>query len=135
MPANFQSHLDRGAAAVNAVHGENIKIQPMVNNQHSGSAVDDTRIVTNTVDVLRIETDGIGDFSSGRQRQNISIGTGQIVLYLARAGLPDGAVFKEGDRVFALDRDGAPQFRIDRVNNRGRARMVLFLSAIGASNA
>lgn len=45
--------------------------------------------------------------------------------------VPEGYVFREGDRIIAEDRPGSPSFEIARVDRVGLGRMTLRLNIIG----
>jgi len=135
MTANYQSLLNQGAAAVDSVLGEKIKIEPRAINQYSGSQVDGTRITFEIIAVLRIDSGSVESLSGSRKKMNVSIGSGETMVFIDREKLPFDIKINAGDRIIALDRDGSPSFEVERVDSRNHARLELSLCAVGNNNA
>ena len=131
----YQAMVDRGAAAVDAVHGENVRIVPQTSNQHAGTSADVTRAVIELVAVLRTAAGQSAGLGMHNVRENTEMGTGGSMLHISRAILPLDADIRKGDEVIALDRPGAPRFVVARPDNRGLSRMQLQLTALRATNA
>ncbi len=118
------------AAAVDSVHAERVRLEPMVEHQHSGRSADPSRLVKvisapliSNRDLVALDTKGRGDTDR--------FGSGAQTLFIHRSIWPADTDLRKGDVAVALDRPGEPRFAVDDVDKRQRARIVVHLSGLG----
>ncbi|MBU2533324.1 MAG: hypothetical protein KKB37_11325 [Alphaproteobacteria bacterium] len=118
------------AAAVDSVHAEQVRLEPMIEHQYSGRGADPSRTIKEISaplisdrDLLALDTKGRGDADR--------FGGGAQTLFIHRAIWPEETDLRKGDVVVALDRPGEPRFAVDNVDKRQRARIVVHLSGLG----
>lgn len=129
MVANWAAARAKVVAAVDGVHGENVRIEPKGSASQYGHAPADTaRPPFERIAVLRIEG---GEESLGgdnvRSGWKAGIATGKAELHIDPKILPEGMELHAGDIVVALDR-GSARYEMLPFEPRSLSRWVIPLT-------
>lgn len=123
MPAPYLGLRDRVVAAVDARHAETLLFRPM-----KGSVRDADREQHDVVGVLRtgeMESRSMqGGVRQGKERMQIAGATARLALSVAEYA---NLEVLERDSFQALDRPGAPWFKVLYVDRRHHARIFVYL--------
>lgn len=123
--ARFHGPRDMVLAAVDNAFAEPVKLSFLKNGRP-----DPVRPSVEIEGVLRVgggnETNMTGGFA---QTWRTQLAAGKAELHID-ASKYEGPAIKTGDRVRALSRRGQPWFAVERVDDRGEARLVLSLSEV-----
>lgn len=122
---------DRAARAVDQVHGEIVRFVPMLaGDQYKPVGPDPERTVQEFPAVLQFGKLDSEDFGFGRDKANTQIAARSAALHITRSAVPSGISLKKDDIIEAFERDGAPRYRIDHVDQTSAGRLVLTLTAL-----
>lgn len=123
--ARFHGPRDMVLAAVDKAFAEPVRLSFL-----KSGAVDPTRQPVETEAVLRVGGGGETNIAGGfAQTWRTQLAAGKAELHINRAAY-SGPQPRPGDRVRALSRHGQPWFAVERVDDRGEARLVLELSEV-----
>lgn len=125
MPAPYADILSDAMSAVDDVFGERLRIEPRLRSGKSERpGPDETRPATTITGVLRMESAMVerGNFIGRRWEGEMEADKAEVFIQHANMPAYD---LRDGDRITALDRVGAPMFEVNRIDQGHAGRMIL----------
>lgn len=119
--AGYRDYLDRGVAAVDRVFSEKVQFKPM----RSGLA-DGSRQALELVGPLRTGDKAAASWLTRDQGEGVQVAGAVGVLALSKAEYA-GLIFKKGDAIRAIEREGMPWFEVLYADPRGHSRLIIYL--------